>query len=245
MRKVLVVGATSAIAQATSRRLAGEGAAFFLIARDQEKLAAVSDDLALRGAAEVTSWVMDVLEYDRHEAGVEEAWRALNGFDCVLMAHGSLPDQKACELSSARTRTELEVNAIAAMSLLTIIGAYLESAKAGHILVISSVAGDRGRQSNYVYGAAKGALTVFLQGLRNRLYRAGVTVTTIKPGFVDTPMTEKFVKGPLWASPEKVADDIVASLGSGRDVVYSPWFWRWIMLAIRVIPERLFKRLSL
>ena len=125
---------------------------------------------------------MDVLEYDRHEAGVEEAWRVLDGFDCVLMAHGSLPDQKVCELSSSRTRTELEVNAIAAISLLTIIGAYLESAKTGHIVVISSVAGDRGRQSNYVYGAAKGALTVFLQGLRNRLYRAGVTVTTIKPG---------------------------------------------------------------
>ena len=245
MTKVFVIGATSAIARATTRLLAMDGAGFYLVARDREKLTAVQEDLNARGASEVEVAVMDVLDYDHHETMVNAAWRALDGFDCVLMAHGSLPDQKACELSSALTRRELDINATAAISLLTVVAAQLESVKSGHIVAISSVAGERGRQSNYVNGAAKGALSVFLQGLRNRLHPSGVRVTTVKPGFVDTPMTEKFKKGPLWASPETVARDIAAAIGRGGDVVYTPWFWRWIMLLIKLAPEWVFKRLRL
>ena len=245
MKKVLVIGATSAIAQAVSRWLAGEGAAFFLIARDEQKLAAVRDDLLARGAAETGSAVMDVLAYEKHENVVAQAWATLEGFDLVLVAHGSLPDQKACEQSGALTRAEFEVNATAAISLITSVCSYLEQRKTGHLVVVSSVAGDRGRQSNYVYGAAKGALTLFLQGLRSRLHGTGVKVITVKPGFVDTPMTEAFEKGLLWVKPERVARDIIAAIEHGRDVVYTPWFWRWIMLVIKLVPESLFKRMSL
>ncbi len=245
MRKILVFGATSAIAQATTCLLVARGAAFFLIARDPDKLVAVSQDLVAKGASKVTTSVMDVLEYDRHEPIVKEAWTVLDGFDCVLMAQGSLPDQKACELSAPLTVRELEVNATAAISLLTIVAGYLESRKAGHIVVVSSVAGDRGRQSNYVYGAAKGALSIFLQGLRNRLSASGVRVLTVKPGLIDTPMTEDFEKGFLWSSAATVAGQIVLAMDRGNDVVYTPWYWRWVMLVIKLIPERLFKRLSL
>ena len=245
MQKVLVIGATSAIAQATIRLLAGKGVALFLVARDREKLAAVSEDLKARGVSNLDTAILDVLEFEQHETLVETAWSTLNGFDCVLMAHGSLPDQKGCELSSAQTRTQLDVNATATISLLTIVATYLEAQQTGCIVVISSVAGDRGRQSNYVYGAAKGALSIFLQGLRNRLHGAGVRVVTIKPGFVDTPMTQGFKKGPLWATAERVAGDIVAAIEGRREVVYSPWFWRWIMLLIKWVPETIFKRLGL
>ena len=112
-------------------------------------------------------------------------------------------------------------------------------------MVISSVAGDRGRQSNYVYGSAKAAVTTFLQGLRNRLHPAGVQVLTVKPGFVDTPMTSAFPKGPLWASPEQIARGIHRAIQKRKDVVYLPGFWRLIMRVIREIPEAVFKRLSL
>ena len=199
----------------------------------------------VKGASEVATSVMDVLEYDRHESLVKEAWTVLDGFDCVLMAHGSLPDQKACELSARQTVKEFEINATAAISLLTIVASYLESKKKGHIVVLSSVAGDRGRQSNYVYGAAKGALSVFLQGLRNRLRASGVRVLTVKPGLIDTPMTEDFEKGLLWSRPETVARQILLAMVRGSDVIYIPWYWRWIMLVIKLIPERLFKRLNL
>jgi decaprenylphospho-beta-D-erythro-pentofuranosid-2-ulose 2-reductase len=115
----------------------------------------------------------------------------------------------------------------------------------GTIAVISSVAGDRGRKSNYVYGSAKGGLTIFLQGLRNALSGSGVHVLTIKPGFVDTPMTNDFTKGLLWAKPEKVAKDIKRAIDKKKNIIYTPWFWRWIMLIIRLIPESVFKKMNL
>lgn len=243
--KILIVGATSAIAAATARLFAESGHDLFLAARDPDKLDATADDLRVRGAGQVKTATLDVLDYDRHEAILKSAIDALGGLDSVLLAHGTLPDQAACEQSFDETRRELEINALSSISLLTLVANYFEAEGAGQIAVISSVAGDRGRQSNYVYGAAKGALSTFLQGLRNRLYKSGVHVLTIKPGFVDTPMTAGFEKGPLWASPEQVARGIVRALEKETDVTYLPWFWRYIMLVIKLIPERLFKRLSL
>jgi len=245
MRRVLVVACTSALAHATARRFAADKDRLFLVARDAEKLAAVAEDLEARGAGQVETCVMDVLELNRHRAVIEEAAARLDGLDTVLVAHGSLPDQRACEASAELTRQAFEVNSLSTISLLTHLANYFEQHRAGTIAVISSVAGDRGRQSNYVYGAAKGAVTIFLQGLRNRLHRSGVRVVTLKPGFVDTPMTAEFAKGMLWISRERAARDIYRAIETGEEVAYVPWFWRWIMVVIRFIPEQLFKRMSL
>lgn len=245
MKRVLVVACTSALAHATARRFAADKDRLFLVARDAEKLAAVAEDLEARGAGQVETCVMDVLELNRHRAVIEEAAARLDGLDTVLVAHGSLPDQRACETSAELTRQEFEVNSLSTISLLTHLANYFEQQRAGTIAVISSVAGDRGRQSNYVYGAAKGAVTIFLQGLRNRLHGSGVRVITLKPGFVDTPMTAEFAKGTLWINRERAARDIYRAIETGKEVAYVPWFWRWIMVVIRSIPERVFKRMSL
>jgi len=245
MRKIIIIGATSAITQATARLFAEAGDALYLVARSKEKLNAVAADLKIRGAFHVHTAVLDVLDYDRHKPTIDHAIAELTGLDLVLIAHGTLSDQHSCESSFPVTIKELETNALSYISLLTHFANFFEVQKSGTIAVISSVAGDRGRQSNYVYGAAKGMVSIFMQGLRNRLYKSGVKVITIKPGFVDTPMTASYKKGPLWAKPEIVAKSIYSSIENGRDVVYVPWFWKYIMLIVRIIPERFFKRLSL
>jgi len=245
MRKVLIIGAASAIAQAAARQFAEAGDALFLVARDQNKLNVIAADLRVRGASSVGSFALDVLDYEQHQSTLEAAIAVMEGLDIVLLAHGTLPDQPLCEADFHEAKREFEVNALSSISLLTYIANYFEQQKRGAIVAISSVAGDRGRQSNYLYGAAKGALSIFLQGLRNRLYKSGVAVITIKPGFVDTPMTAAFTKGALWAKPEKIADYIVRAIDKKSDVVYAPWFWRIIMLVIKLIPEAIFKRLSL
>ena len=245
MPTILIIGATSAIAQAVARRFAADGATLFLVARNQAKLDAVADDLRVRGAPTVDTAVMDVLAYDQHLAVIQQVFERQGRIDVVLIAHGTLPDQKACEASFEHTQREFEINALSVMSLLTHLANYFEQEKRGTIAVIASVAGDRGRQSNYVYGTAKGAVSLFLQGLRNRLAPAGVHVLTIKPGFVDTPMTSEFDKGLLWAQPERVARDIQRAIAKKTDVAYVPPFWRYIMLVIGAVPEFIFKRLRL
>jgi hypothetical protein len=176
---------------------------------------------------------------------LDSAERFLGGLDTVLIAYGTLSDQKACEGSATLTVQELTNNGTSVAALLTHIATRLEQRRAGAIAVISSVAGDRGRQSNYVYGSAKALVTTFLSGLRQRLYKSNVAVITVKPGFVDTPMTAAFPKGPLWAKPQQVAAGIVRAIDRSSTVVYLPGFWRLIMLVIRAIPEGVFRRLSL
>jgi decaprenylphospho-beta-D-erythro-pentofuranosid-2-ulose 2-reductase len=243
--KVLIVGATSAIAYETAKLFAKERAELFLVGRSPEKLAAVQDDLRVRGAKRVEMFPLDLIDLDRHQELIDTAIAALGELDAVLIAHGTLSDQKACEQSAEKTIAELTVNCLSHISLLTILASYFEQRRRGCIAVISSVAGDRGRQSNYVYGTAKGALNVFLQGLRNRLYKAGVSVVTIKPGFVDTPMTAVLKKNALFANPATVGRAIYRAMKRGADVVYMPWFWFFIMAIIRNIPEPIFKRLKL
>jgi short-subunit dehydrogenase len=245
MRRILIFGATSALAEATARRFAAEGSRFFLVARDRGKLEAVIDDLSVRGAAQVEGSVADAQDLDRHRAVVDDAFEALNGLDIALIAHGTLPDQRSCEESFESARREFEINALAVMSLLTHLANRFEHQGFGTIAVISSVAGDRGRQSNYVYGASKGAVSIFMQGLRNRLHPRGIHVLTVKPGFVDTPMTSAFSKGLLWARPEQVAKGICKAIEKKRDIIYLPWFWSPIMGMIRALPEAIFKRLRL
>ncbi len=245
MKKVLVLGATSAIAQATVRLLSARGVALYLVGRHAERLEAVARDARTRGASRVETEVLDLDDLSQHEALVARAEAALGGLDGALLAHGILGDQAQAQGSYAETEKVLRTNFLSAVSLLTPLANRFESQRTGTLVVISSVAGDRGRQSNYVYGASKGALTVFLQGLRNRLAPAGVAVVTVKPGFVDTPMTAAVKKNPLFASPEAVARGLLRAVDAGRDEVYLPDFWRPIMFLIRGIPERVFKRLKL
>jgi decaprenylphospho-beta-D-erythro-pentofuranosid-2-ulose 2-reductase len=245
MEKILIVGATSAIAEATARRFAHQGASLYLLARNQERMEGLSRDLKIRGAASVSYAVLDANDFASHEAVLERAIKQMDGLDVVLIAHGTLGDQKACEKSFQLTMRELNTNAISVMSLLTHLANYFEAQRSGTIAVIGSVAGDRGRQSNYVYGTAKGAVSIFLQGLRNRLHKSGVHVLTIKPGFVDTPMTASFKKGPLWASPDTIAAGIVHSVSKKKNEVYLPGWWAAIMMIIRNIPERIFRTLPL
>lgn len=245
MRRVLIVGATSAIAEATARHFAAAGDALFLVGRRADRLKAIAADLSVRGAASVGLHSMDVNELDQHEAMLEAAEKAMGGIDTVLIAHGTLADQKACQQDPRLTIQELGTNAVNTIALLTPLANRLEEQGFGTLAVISSVAGDRGRESNYVYGSAKAALDTFLEGLRQRLHKAGVRVVTIKPGFVDTPMTEAFKKGILWASPDRVSKRIYRSLNNSFDVVYTPFYWRYIMLIIRLMPRMIFKTIRL
>lgn len=246
MKRWIVVGATSAIAQATVRLWASRGYKLFLVARNAAHLSMVKEDLNVRGAEQVECYQMDANEYPRHRLMLEKARGAMGGVDGILIAHGTLPDQKRCEHDFEQAREELETNAVSSLSMLTVIANEFERQGYGDIAVISSVAGDRGRQSNYVYGTAKAAVSTFLQGLRNRLAPKGVHVLTIKPGFVDSPMTAAFDKGgPLWATPEQIARGIVNAIDKRRNVVYLPWFWWVIMIVIRHIPETIFKKMKL
>lgn len=245
MKKILIVGATSAIAEATARRFAQHGASLFLLARNQERLDGLTNDLKIRGAANVGYAPFDANEYEQHKPLFDHAVNEMGGVDLVLVAHGSLSPQGACEQSAGLTLQELSTNMLSVISMLTNVANYFEAQGSGTIAVISSVAGDRGRQSNYVYGTAKGGLSIFLQGLRNRLYRSGVQVLTIKPGFVDTPMTASFKKGPLWASPDSIAAGIEQAIRKKRDEIYLPGWWAWIMVGIRKIPESVFKKMKL
>jgi decaprenylphospho-beta-D-erythro-pentofuranosid-2-ulose 2-reductase len=245
MRKALIIGATSAIAEATARILAERGDALYLVARNEGRLSAIAADLSVRGSPRVGCEALDANDLAAHESMLARADVFLGGIDAVLIAHGTLSDQKACEGSVELTLQEINTNALSVVALLTRIANCMAQRQAGTIAVISSVAGDRGRGSNYVYGSAKAMVTAFLSGLRQRLAKSGVNVVTIKPGFVDTPMTAAFAKGPLWARPEKVASGIVEALDRQRGTVYLPGFWRPIMLVIRALPESLFLRLSL
>ena len=244
-KRILIIGATSAIAEAAARQWAARGDALFLVGRRRQKLDDIAADLKVRGATKAGVFEMDATDVAAHAVMLDAAVAELGGLDVALIAHGTLPDQKACETSVELSLREIDNNGLSVIALCTLLGNHFESQGGGSIAVISSVAGDRGRQSNYVYGAAKGMVTRFLQGLRNRLAKKGVQVLTIKPGFVDTPMTAAFKKGALWAQPGDVARGIIAAIDTGRDEVYLPGFWRLIMLVIRHIPEFIFKKLSL
>lgn len=243
-----IIGATSAIAQEVARIHASRGASLFVTARSPEKCAIIKADLLSRGARQVDTAVFDA-QTDFASRDILREIAAVQPSCCaILIAHGVLSDNTLCAEDEHRAVSDFTINATSVIAVCTQAARWYEShtfPSTPCIAVISSVAGDRGRGSNYYYGAAKGAVTIFLQGLRNRLFKKGIHVVTIKPGFVDTPMTAHIPKNPLFASPQNVARAIVRAMERGTDVVYVPGFWRYVMLIIRLIPERVFKRLGL
>jgi short-subunit dehydrogenase len=241
--RAAIFGATSGIAIALTRELATSGASIILIGRDLDAIAASAQDLRVRGAAAVIEIVGDLAAVDTLGDVAERAWNALSGIDLALIAYGSLPDQADMEANPLRAAAMISLNLTSPMVLCLHLAPRFEAQGSGTIAVITSVAGDRGRKSNYAYGAAKGGLQRFLEGLRHRLYKAGVQVLDIRPGFVSTRMTEHLPQsGPLWAKPERVAADIVRALRRRRAVLYTPWFWRPILAIVRILPRAVFHR---
>ena len=245
MRKVMILGGASAIAQETAKLFASEGASLFLTDLDKDRLKAIAGDLTVRGAEKVDFLAVNANDLDRHEETLNAAEEAMGGLDAVLIAYGTLSDQEACQQDLDLTMKEYTTNCISLLSYLHRVANRFEKQGSGCIAAITSVAGDRGRMSNYVYGAAKGSVSIFLGGLRNRLFKSGVSVVTIKPGFVDTPMTKDYKKGLLWAKPEAVGMGIYKAMKKGKGVVYLPRFWWLIMLVIRNLPGFIFNRMKL
>ena len=244
-RKVLVLGATSGIAMPVCRLWAEQGAHLFLVARNAEKLAVVAADFKTRGAGFVETAVADLDETAQHAALLSSAIHALGGCDVALLAHGVLGDAAQMDADFNAANALLHTNLIAPVSLCTWLAHYFVSRHAGVLAVISSVAGDRGRKANTVYGASKAGLSEFLGGLRQRIDREGVTVLTIKPGPVKTAMTAGLKGEDKFADPKKVAEQIVAAIDGHKDVLYTPGIWMVIMFVVRHIPERIFKKLNL
>ena len=243
---VLIIGATSAIAHETARVFAAEGAALGLAARNAAKLEAASADLRARGASAVHEFHFDALDDEAaHGEMIDRAMAALGGIDMALVAHGVLPDAEAAHHDAKAAVEAFRVNATSVIAIMTHLANAMERQGHGTLAVISSVAGERGRPSNYVYGAAKAAVTEFASGLRARLHSTGVEVVTVKPGPVDTPMIVGLDRpGALTASPEEVGARIHRAMTRGEAVVYTPGYWRPIMAAIRAVPEGVFKRLN-
>lgn len=242
---VLILGATSSIARAIAHNIARQGAKLHLAARNAFEVERVARDLTVRYQVPVTWSVFEGGDYNAHPEVVQTAIDRLGRLDGAIVSLGELGDQQQAQNDFESAERIIHSNYTGVVSLLTPIANYLEKQGKGFIIGVSSVAGDRGRQSNYIYGSAKGALTLFLQGLRSRLAKSGVRVLTVKPGFVDTKMTFGKPGMFLVASPEQVAGSIVSALDKRQDIAYVPGFWFWIMLIIRSIPETLFKQLKL
>ena len=238
-RRVLILGATSAIAAEVARLCARSGDDIYLIGRSSGKLA----DLVAELGARVRGYaIADLDELNKNTGRVDDAVECLGGLDVALIAHGLLGDQQRSESELDHALEILQTNFTSAVSLLIPLANYFERQGRGHLGVITSVAGERGRPRNYTYGAAKGGLTHYLEGVRSRLYRAGVQVHNLKLGPVDTPMTVAHDKHALFGRKDRVARGIFRELQRCRHVAYLPRVWGWIMAAVRVLPEPLFQR---
>lgn len=243
MSYLLIVGAKSDIAKALARKYAANGYDLYLAARNSSEQEAIATDLNVRFERKVQCVELDVLNYESHQGFYDSLAEKPIG---VVMAAGYLGDQLSAQSDLEETQKIIATNFTSAVSLLNIIANDFEQRKSGFIIGISSVAGDRGRKSNYIYGAAKAGFSAYLSGLRNRLNESGVQVLTVKPGFVATKMTEGMdLPEKLTATSEQVSNDIFKAQQAGRDCIYTLWLWRWIMLIIKTIPESLFKKLSI
>jgi decaprenylphospho-beta-D-erythro-pentofuranosid-2-ulose 2-reductase len=243
-RRVLILGATSAIAQAVARLYAQQGARLALVARNGQYLEVVASDLRVRGASALWTQAADLLDVERHASLVDQAQQALGGLDVALVAHGVLPVQADALADSRIAQLCWQTNFVSAAALLEAVAHRMEEAGHGTLGVLSSVAGDRGRAGNYIYGASKAALTVYASGLGQRLAPKGVRVVTVKPGPVATPMTAgRDTLGGLVADVDDVGRRIHRALERGWRVVYAPAYWRLVMGILKLLPTALFERM--
>lgn len=243
MKKLIVFGATSAIAQAYVNRVSKNFESIVLVARNAEQLENIGAHVKTVSGASVSTVVCDLSEVSAHAKLFNEGY--VSGATCALISYGQLTDQDRSVAEPDYGMAQFNLNGTSTIALSAAVASVFAQQGGGVLAVVGSVAGDRGRKSNYYYGAAKSAVASFLSGLRSDMQSRGVTVITIKPGFVDTPMTSEFKKGLLWASADKVASDIETAIDKKRSVLYTPWFWRYIMLIIKLVPEFIFKKLPL
>ncbi len=246
-RSVVIVGATSTVAREIARLCAADGFDLILAAIEEEELAALARDIRVRSGVEVATLSFDATAFDTHPAFFESCRTALGRLPGgVIVCFGYMTDQQRTQNDWNATKLTIDINFTGVVSVLNLFANAFEERRSGFIAAISSAAGDRGRQSNYTYGAAKGALTRYLEGLRNRLYHSNVQVTTIKPGFMDTKMTQGMnLPKPLVASPEHAAELIWKAIKARKDTAYVIGIWRLIMLAVRHVPEVVFKRMKM
>lgn len=245
-RWVLLLGATSGIGRAVARRWAAHGVNLLLAARDLDEAQRNANDLRIRFGVEAQAIAFDALDFEHHETFWRDCVaRAGGNLEGVILCYGFMTSRDQADQDPRQVRQTIDVNYTSPVSIFNLAAAYFEPLHRGYLCGISSVAGDRGRQSNYYYGSAKAAFSTYLQGLRNGLFKSGVTVVTVKPGFVDTAMTWGHPGMFLVATPERVADDMWNAVRGRRSVLYTPWFWRYIMLIIRCIPEFIFRRMKL
>ena len=243
MSYVLIIGAKSDIAKATAREYAKNGYDLYLAARNVDELAEFAKDVSTRTQRDIRLVELNILDYASHQAFYDNLDEKPLG---VISAIGYLGEQEKAQSDFDEAKQIIDTNYTGIVSLFNIIADDFEKRKSGFMVGISSVAGDRGRKSNYIYGSAKAAFTAYLSGLRNRLYDAQVHVLTVKPGFVATKMTEDMdLPEKLTAQPEAVAEDIYKAQQKGKNVLYTKWMWKWVMLIIRNIPEFQFKKMSI
>ena len=240
----IILGASSSVGRAFARQAAAKGADVVLAGRDTEDLARTAQDILARFDVSATAFPFDADDYDTHEA-LANALNERQAPFGIFLLFGTMPEQSAIDANFDLAVQTINVNYLGAVSILSRLAAKLEADGSGRVVVMSSVADDRGRLKNYVYGSAKAGLNAYLQGLRARLCRSGVSVTTVKTGFIDTDMTFGAPGLFLVATPDACAEACLTSAEKGRDVAYFPWFWRYIMLIIRHIPEKIFKRMSI
>jgi len=243
MKNVLILGATSDMAQAMARKYAAEGWSLTLAALEPELLGPIAADLRVRSEAKIQTLEFDATDFSNHRKFYESLETKP---DVVLCVFGYMGDQLEARTNLEEIRRTISINFVGAASILAVVAEDFEKRRQGAIVGISSVAGDRGRQSNYVYGSAKAGFTAYLSGLRNRLAKSGVHVMTVKPGFCRTKMTENLeLPAALTASPEQVANAVFRGLEKRRNTIYVLWMWRWIMLVIRHVPEAVFKKMGM
>ncbi len=243
MSYILIVGAKSDIAKAIAREYAKNGYDLYLAARNAEELKAFTQDVITRTQTEVKLVELDILDFESHQSFYDSLEEKPLG---IVSSVGYLGDQEKAQVDFSEAKRIIDTNYTGVVSLFNIAANDFEQRRSGFMVGISSVAGDRGRKSNYIYGAAKAALTAYLSGLRNRLHDAQVQVLTVKPGFVATKMTEGMdLPEKLTASPDEVAEAVFKAQQRGKDVLYTKWIWKWIMLIIKMIPEWKFKTMSI
>ncbi len=244
MARVVVFGATSAIAAEVAVMHAARGDRLHLVGRSAAKLAQVVDRCRAVAKEPVTFVAADLADLEAMEGLVASCIEALGSIDTAFVAHGDLFDQLASEATFSVAEASLRLNFLSPVALVVPLANHFERQRGGRLGVITSVAGDRGRPRNYTYGAAKGGLGLYLQGVRSRLYGAGVTVTTLKLGPVDTPMTATHTKNAVFAQPKPVAEGILRAMDARKAEVYVPGYWALIMFVVRNTPEALFQKLA-